>query len=291
MRLLLPLLVLVAGCSSGSSSGDDQVQVLAAAYPFAWAAEQVAGSDATVRNLVEGGGEPHDVELTPRQVQAIGEAGVVVTLRDFQPAVDEAVRDLDAEHRLELSPYTDVQPLRSALDGEAGKSTDPHVWLDPVRMAEVVEQIGERLALVDPDRADGYRDRATAARAELAALDAEYAKRLKTCQRRDLVTAHTAFGYLAERYDLTQTGVTGLDPESEPSPGRIAQVARYAEERGVTTVFTETLVDSRIAETVAREIGARTAVLDPVEGVQEGQDYLSVMRSNLDALTTALGCT
>ena len=290
LRLLLPVLALVAGCSSDPSSGDESLEVLAAAYPFAWAAEQVAGPDASVRNLVEGGGEPHDVELTPRQVQALGEAGLVVFMKDFQPAVDDAVRDLDDERRLELSAHTDVRPLRSDLDGESGDATDPHVWLDPTRMQAVVRVLGERLAEVDPDHADGYRERAASTVRDLAALESEYDTRLATCERRDLVTAHTAFGYLATRYDLTQVGVTGLDPESEPSPGRVAKVARWAKERGVTTVFSETIVESKIADTVAREIGARTAVLDPVEGVQEGQDYLSVMRSNLDAIAAGLGC-
>ena len=290
LRALLPLLAMVAGCSSNASTGEQRLEVLAAAYPFAWAAEQVAGPDASVRNLVEGGGEPHDVELTPRQVQALGEAGLVVFLRDFQPAVDDAVRDLDDERQLELGAHTDVQRLRTDLDNESGDAADPHVWLDPTRMSAVVRIIGERLAEVDPDQADGYRDRAASTMRELAALEAEYDKRLTTCERRDLVTAHTAFSYLATRYDLAQVGITGLDPESEPSPGRVAKVARWAKERGVTTVYAETLVDSKIADTVAREIGARTAVLDPVEGVQEGQDYLSVMRSNLDALATGLGC-
>ena len=291
MRILLPLLVLLTACSSGGgSTGDEPVEVLAAAYPFAWAAEQVAGPDATVRNLVESGGEPHDLELTPRQVQALGEAGLVVYLRGFQPAVDGAVRDLDEERRLDLTGVADVQPLRNALEDTAGSGIDPHVWLDPRRMQTVVEEVGRRLAEADGVHAEAYRDRAAAAVAELGALDAEYRTRLTTCERRDLVTAHTAFGYLAARYDLTQVGITGLDPESEPSPGQIARVARWAKERGVTTVFSETLVDSKIADTVAREVGAKTAVLDPVEGVQEGQDYLSVMRSNLDALTAALGC-
>ena len=290
MRLVLVVASLLLSAACSATERPDGTAVLAAAYPFAWAAEQVAGPDAEVTNLVDSGVEPHDLELTPRQVQALQSASVVVYLDGFQPAVDDAVRDLDAKARLDLGDVVDAQPLSSDLGDETGRGLDPHVWLDPLRMKAMVEEIGRRLAEADPEHADGYRRRAGEAGQSLTALHEELSTSLATCARREIVTAHTAFAYLADRYRLEQVGVAGLSPEGEPSPGRLAQVARYARSNGVTTIFFESLVDPKLAQTVAGEVGADTAVLDPIEGVAGGDDYLSVMRRNGAALVKALGC-
>ena len=290
VRILIALLVLVAGCG-GTGTADERPQVLASAYPFAWAAAAVAGDDARVVDLVKSGGEPHEVELTPRQIGAVEKAALVVYLRGFQPAVDDAVRDSGKSARLDLRPVADVQPLSGALEDETGSGIDPHVWLDPVRMSRVVGAIGDRLARQDPAHASAYQERAVRTQASLAQLDELFRTRLAECRRRELVTAHRAFAYLADRYGLEQVGVSGLDPESEPSPARIAKVARYARSHDVSTVFFESSIDPKLAQTVASEIGARTAVLDPVEGVRDGDDYLSVMRRNAAALAEGLGCT
>jgi len=289
-RLLALSLVLATAACGGSETPDSRAQVLAAAYPFAWAAEQVAGPDAKVTNLVEGGGEPHDIELTPRQVQATRNAALVVYLQGFQPAVDDAVLDVEESARLDLTAASDVVAADSGLGGATEAGDDPHVWLDPRRMSAIVVEVARRLGQADPDNAGEYQARAERTATKLAELDTSFTTKLRSCERRELVTAHTAFGYLADRYRLEQVGVTGLDPEAEPNPGRIADVARYARAKGVTTIYFESLVDPKLARTVAAEVGATTAVLDPVEGVKEGDDYFTVMRRNLDALTNGLGC-
>ncbi len=289
VRVLIALLVLVAGCG-GTGAADERPQVLAAAYPFAWAAAAVAGDDARVVDLVKSGGEPHDVELAPRQIGAVEKAALVVYLRGFQPAVDDAVRDSAKAARLDLRSAADVRPLSDGLEDETGSGIDPHVWLDPVRMSAIVGTVADRLSRQDPAHASSYEERATRTQAALAELDTLFRSRLADCRRRELVTAHTAFAYLAGRYGLEQVGVTGLDPEGEPSPARIAKVARYARSHDVSTVYFESRVDPKLAQTVASEIGARTAVLDPVEGVRDGDDYLSVMRRNAAALAEGLGC-
>jgi zinc transport system substrate-binding protein len=132
-----------------------------------------------------------------------------------------------------------------------------------------------------------------ALRGDLETLDREFTDGLATCQRREIVTSHAAFGYLAARYDLDQVGITGLSPEAEPTAQRLAEVAEEAREHHATTIFFETLVSPKVAETIAQEVGADTAVLDPIEGLQPGStgDYLSVMRSNLAVLRPALGCS
>ncbi len=290
MRRALSLLLLLTAACATTPSSDGRPQVIASAYPFAWATGQVAGDDARVVDLVRGGGEPHDVELAPRQVGAVEKADVVVFLSGFQPAVDEAVRATGAPGALDLRGPTDVQAPTSALTEGSRSGIDPHVWLDPVRMQAVVRAVRDRLMEVDPTHAPAYAARADRALSSLVELDQVFRSELRDCARQEVVTAHTAFAYLAQRYGLEQVGVSGIDPESEPTPGRVAAVASLARQLQVTTVFFGSAASPGLAQTVAAEIGARTAVLDPIEGVAAGDDYLSVMRRNALALHEGLGC-
>ena len=306
-RLLLPVLALALGataCGDDAPAADGRVAVTAAFYPYAFLVERIGGDAVALSTLTPPGAEPHDLELTARQTAALGESDLVVYARGFQPAVDEAVAAQARDAALDVN---DVVELREAShedgeehaeeddehgDGEeAHGDGDPHLWLDPSRYAAVGSAIAERLAELDPDNATSYAERAEELTAELTALDSELATGLQDCERREIVTSHDAFGYLAERYDLEQIAVTGITPEEEPTPGRLAEVARLAEQRGVTTVFFEELLSPRTAESLAREIGASVAVLNPLEGPPESGDYLTAMRTNLDALRAALGCT
>jgi zinc transport system substrate-binding protein len=290
-----------AACSGGDGSGSDpnRVDVVAAFYPLQFLAERIGGDAVTVTNLVKPGAEPHDLELHPRQVGQVAGAELILYLAGFQPAVDEAVAQNGGDRAFDV---TGVQPLlhATAVDhehaGEAGHAEegggkDPHLWLDPTRLATVGDRLADRLAEADPDHAADYAARAETLHTELDRLDADLTQGLRTCQRREIVTSHTAFGYLAERYRLEQVAVSGLTPEGEPAPRRLAEVAREAREHGATTIFFETLVSPKVAETVAREVGARTAVLDPIEGPPAQGDYLSAMRTNLQTLRTALDCS
>ncbi|MBM0226311.1 MULTISPECIES: metal ABC transporter substrate-binding protein [Micromonospora] len=290
-----------AACSDGGPAGADpeRVDVVAAFYPLQFLAERIGGDAVKVTNLAKPGAEPHDLELNPRQVGQISDGELIVYLKGFQPAVDEAVDQNGGDRAFDVAG---VQPLHDAAagghqhEGEPGHEEetggkDPHLWLDPTRLATVGDRLAERLGRADPEQAADFTARAAAFRADLAKLDTEYAEGLKTCQRREIVTSHTAFGYLAEHYQLEQVGITGLTPDSEPSPQRLAEVAKEAREHRATTIFFETLVSPKVAETVAREVGAKTAVLDPIEGPPADGDYLSAMRANLETLRTALDCS
>jgi zinc transport system substrate-binding protein len=292
-RRLLPLAVgaalLATGCGAHATNDRDP-KIVAAFYPLAWLAGQVAGPDATVQNLTRPGAEPHDLELTPRQVIDVGESKLAFYIRGVQPAVDEAVREHAKGHSLDAA--TLVKTLPAPQDEAAHAPEDPHLWLDPSRFATVATALGERLAAIDAPRAAGYRSRAAQVVTRLNALDGEFRTGLRDCARRDIVTGHSAFGYLADRYGLRQVGISGLDPEAEPSPGRVVSLARLVRTTGATTVFTETLVSPKTAATLAGEAGVRTTVLDPVEGVRPGSsdDYFSIMRRDLATLRPALGC-
>ena len=258
---------MAVGC--GTSPDGERVRVVAAAYPLAFAAERVGGPSVDVENLTPPGADPHDVELAPRDVKRIREADVVLYLGgDFQPAVADAAAD--AQRAVEL---------------RAGER-DPHVWLDPIRFARLVERIGAELDR--PQAAARLAD-------ELRRLDADFDRGLADCRRRAFVTSHAAFGHLARRYGLQQIPITGLTPEVEPSPRELEEAVEQVRESGATTVFLEPLASPRLASTVAREAGAETAVLDPLEGLADerladGENYFTVMRANLRALRHALGC-
>ncbi|MFC4051135.1 metal ABC transporter substrate-binding protein [Actinomadura syzygii] len=301
----LALAGLAAGTAACADAGADvppgKTVVVASFYPVAWLAERVGGGDVVVRTLTEPGAEPHDLELTARQVASVEDADQTVYVKGVQPAVDDAVkghakgRSLDAASLVETLPPPGETDDAEAHDGvrHAESPYDPHVWLDPSRMAAVATALGERLAAADPAHAAGYRSRAGGAAAALGALDRAFRDGLRTCARRDIVTAHAAFGYLADRYGLRQIPVAGVDPASEPSPRRMAALTRRVAASGATTIFTETLVSPKVARSLAREAGVRTAVLDPAEGVADGADadYLTIMQGNLRALRPALECT
>ena len=173
-------------------------------------------------------------------------------------------------------------------------AADPHFWLDPTRLADVATALGDDFARRDPANAADYRANAAALVADLDALDAEFRAGLAQCRTRELVTGHAAFGYLAERYDLHQEGVAGVSPDIEPDAATLRDLSAHVRDAGVTTVYSESLVSPALAETVAREAGARVAVLDPLEGITDasrGRDYLEVMRANLATLRAGQECS
>lgn len=267
------LALLVAGCG-GASGANGKTSVVAGFYPLAFAAEQVGRANADVTNLTPPGAEPHDIELSPKDVGRIQSADVVLYLsHGFQPAVEQAV---DGAHGTKVDALAGI-PLRPG---------DPHVWLDPVLYARVVRTVGAALH---------ERARAAALAGRVLALGRAYRTGLARCARREVVTTHAAFGYLAARYGLKQVPITGVDPESEPSPQHLQSLIELVRREHVKTVFFERLVSPRLAETVARDAGAQTAVLDPIEGLtpseqDHGATYFTLMRRNLRELRSALGC-
>jgi len=314
----LAALALTACGSSDASTGDsgagaERLDVVVGAYPYEFVAQRVGGDAVTVENLTEPGAEPHDVELTARQVAAVGEADLVVRSAGFQPALDEAVAQQEAsvldvlelvETRAGADPHAGEERAEEghaedehadeeqhAEEEHADGTVDPHVWLDPQRLATIADEVADRLADLSPDQADGFRERAQQLRTELEQLDTELAEGLASCERTQVVTSHEAFGYLTERYGLEQVGISGLSPEGEPSPRRLAEVAEIARANGVTTVFFEETVSPRVAEQLAREVGATAEVLSPLETAPGSGDYLTAMRTNLEQLRTALGCS
>lgn len=300
--LLLPALAAAALAGCADDGGSEGLEVVVTAYPFEFIADGVAGDVATVTSVAPAGTEPHDLELSPSGVASLTTADVVLMLSGFQAAVDDAIG--------EVSPGTVVVDAADSADlltleeeHEHGDSAeveehdhdhgelDPHFWLDPIRVADVADAFADAMAEADPENAGVYRDNAAALRADLEALNEELTTGLSSCADRTFVTSHEAFGYLAEAFDLEQIGITGLEPEAEPSPARVAEVLQQAREAGATTVFTEPGGVVAGADEVAAELGVALATLDPIELAPAEGDYLTAMRANLAALHQGLACT
>lgn len=299
--------IVMAGCgdaggSDSSEANPDAPQVVTALYPLTYLVERIGGDAIAVTDLTPPGAEPHDLELTARQVGSVTDADLVVYIGDgFQPALEDVVageaaafdvlegRDtLTDEHGDEDEHGDDDHGEEDEHGDESG--TDPHVWLDPLLFAEIAADVANRLAEIAPDDADTFRSNAADLTDDLEALDRDLTDGLASCERREIIVSHEAFGYLTEAYDLEQIGVAGTDPESEPSGARLAELERIARELGVTTIFFEELASPDVAETLAGELGIEVDVLTPLENAPAEGDYLEAMRANLDALRGALAC-
>jgi zinc transport system substrate-binding protein len=298
-RILTAILVVIVtgvACSSNKTpAASGKLRVVTAFYPIELAARRIGGNFVDVSNLTPPGAEPHDLELKPSDVTAIRGADLILYFDEgFQPTVDDVIKGMsDASRVVDL---LEGMPLKSPSGAnEENLTVDPHVWLDPVLMRKLVVSVAEALTMALPSQAAEIRAAAAALEAELAALDEEFKTKLASCARHEIFTSHAAFAYMADRYGLNQIPISGLTPESEPSSNRLQAIADQARADHATTIFFETLVSPRISEAIARIVGAKTAVLNPIEGLTSeetaaGDDYFSVMRSNLKNLVEALDC-
>ncbi len=297
-------LIVACGSDEDGGSNDPGLSVTAGFYPIYEAASAIGGDEADVVNLTPTGGGPHDLELTPKTTAEVEDADLNLYLgENFQPAVEKAVSQsggtsVDLLEGLELRPADDGIPgVRGEVDGEKlDGGFDPHVWVDPAGFLEIIDGITEAFVAADPENADTWQANARNYRDQIADLDGDFRKTLADCDTRTLVTSHAAFGYLADRYGLVQAPIAGISPEEEPDPQSLAAVAERAKEDGVETIYFETLAPRKLADTVAREIGASSDLLDPVEGLDAegesaGKTYESIQRDNLNRLKKGLGCT
>ncbi|GAA2597788.1 metal ABC transporter substrate-binding protein [Streptomyces tubercidicus] len=302
---VLGLLALSACSPSGGARTEDgKLRVTASFYPMEFLAQQIGGKHVEVTSLTKPGAEPHDLELSPQQTAQLGESGAVVYLKGLQPAVDEAVKQSGAKHVADAAALTSLEEHGTEVDGhhhttgdnhshsesEGGK--DPHIWLDPVKYAEVAKGVNKTLAQADPDHKADYQKNTNALVKKLDGLNTAFKDGLKKRSSDTFLTTHAAFGYLAERYGLTEEAISGLDPEAEPSAKRIRDLHTLAREHHVSTVFFETIANPATAKALAGDLHLKTDVLDPLEGINaksRGKDYFGVQRANLAALQKALG--
>ncbi|MEU1480478.1 zinc ABC transporter substrate-binding protein [Streptomyces sp. NPDC005760] len=309
-RRLIPMvaaagaLSALSACSTDSAAagGTGTFDVVASFYPMAFLAEQIGGDHVHVTSLTEPGQEPHDLEISAKQTAQLQESDAVLYLKNLQPSVDDAVNQSGIKTKIDAASLTSLEEHGNEVGGHAAEhddehgeeagGEDPHIWLDPVKYSEVAKGVGAAFEKADPDHAAAYKANTAALVKKLDALNTKFEDGLKNTDTKVFITTHAAFGYLAERYGLTEEAINGLDPESEPSAARVKDLEKMAKADGVTTVFYETLVSDRTAKTIASDAGLRTDVLDPIEGITKksrGKDYFSVQEANLKALQSALG--
>ncbi|MFG3017606.1 metal ABC transporter substrate-binding protein [Streptomyces sp. NPDC048254] len=301
--------VTALGIATLSACGGDataaqtgKFDVVASFYPMAFLADRIGGNHVHVTSLTSPGQEPHDLEISPKQIIGIEKSDAVLYLKNLQPSVDDAVAQSSVGTKIDASALTTLEQHGNEAGGHAAShdtskneelsGLDPHIWLDPVRYAQVAEGVGKAFEKADPDHAADYRKNTAALVKKLDDLNTRFKDGLANTKTKVFITTHAAFGYLAERYGLTEEAINGLDPESEPSAARVKDLETMAKADGVSTVFYETLVSDKTARTIAADAGLKTDVLDPIEGItakSRGKDYFAVQEANLKALQTALG--
>lgn len=290
------LSVLTTACGDADAGGDGsgRIQVVAAVYPLEEAAVLVGGDMVSVDTLTPPGVEPHDLELTPGDLETIGEADLILYLGGgFQPAVEDAIAAAATGMSVDILAAVGARtPLLDDPEGEL--EDDPHVWLSPPRYLDLVAAVEEALSGLASSDAGTFRARSGTWSERLTTLANDF-EVLRSCERDLLVSGHEAFGYLAADHGLRQVGIAGVSPEAEPGPARLAEIRQLVEDEGVTTVFAEELLPSDAAETIAAETGAQVAVLHTIETRTEEQrdagiGYEELMRENLAALEDGLGC-
>jgi zinc transport system substrate-binding protein len=296
IAVVLAATIAACGGSGGAANTTGRLQVVTAFYPLEMIANRLGGDSVAVTNLTPPGGEPHDLELKPSDVRKVRGADLIFYLDDgFQPTLEDVIRTFSGRDRA-VDMLAGLQLRRPSGENEEGLTIDPHVWLSPPLLEKIVDSAAAVLEKRLPDEKETVRSRVQALKADIERLDGDFRAGLSNCRRIDIFTSHAAFAYLADRYGLRQVALTGLSPEAEPTSKHLQDVAKQARASGATTIFFETLVSPRVADSVARIVGAKTAVLDPIEGLTPeekaaGEDYFSIMRKNLSALRKALDCS
>lgn len=291
----------ITGCSRAPARQSGEPNKLVAyttIYPLYDFTVNVGGDKVEVINLVPPGAEPHEWEPSPRQMAEISKGGILIYTsfgKDYW--VEKALNNINDANfsAVEASKGIELSHSSGAGNHDPGNpdSVDPHIWLDPVLAKKMVVNIKEGLMAADSSNRSYYEQNAEAYIEELELLDTEY-QVLKNAPQKDFITSHAAFGYLAARYGLNEVPVRGMSPESEPTPAKMAEIIKMAREKNISYVFFESMVDPRVSQTIAAEVGAGTLVLNPLgsltrEEIKAGCSYLSIMRENLANLKLALG--
>lgn len=282
------------------------INVVASFYPLAYVAESIVKELGSVTSIAAGSVEPHDFELSPSHVQEIVTGDYVVYIPQFMPAFDDALKDvanekvidatlgielIEADHQEdEHSHESESDHSHEAEESHDHGNLDPHIWLNPLNMIVMAENLARVIINDRPELNNDITDNLETFKDQMTNLDLTFKSALADCSNTTLLVSHEAFGYLANQYGFNQVGISGFSPEAEPSPARLAEVAKIAKEISASTIYYETAVDPKIALTLADEIGLETAILDPIETKSQNGDYLYVMEENLQNLIKGQDC-
>ena len=279
-----------ATSAAAATTEGGKVRVVTSFYAMEDFTKKVGGDNVEVTNLVPAGTEPHEWEPAATDVTAIQNADLFVyNGASMEHWVDDTLSSLGDKAPASVKA-SDGITLRA---GEEPGEDDPHVWLNPEFAKAELANIRDALAKVDPDHKDDYEANYEKYAAEFDQLDQDYADKLSAVPNKTIFVSHEAFGYLCDAYGLSQVAITGMDAEGEPDAQTMAQIIDQAKQAGAKVIFSEDLVSPKIAQQIADATGASCEVLNPLEGLTQeqldaGEDYVSVMQSNLDELVKAL---
>lgn len=311
--LLSAIVFFLAGCGDTGKSTEDQedtgVKVMTTFYPMYNFAKEVVGDQGTVELLIPSGTDAHDFEPSAKDIAKISDADVFVyNSNEFETWASDVLANIDQDQVQVVEASKDIDLLTSEEeddhdhegedqethdDHDHSHDVDPHVWLDPVLAQKEVEAIRDGLISKYPGKKEAFTRNADAYIEKLQALDADYKEALTHAKNKTFVTQHAAFGYLANEYGLTQESISGISPDQEPSPSRLAELKKYIDEHQVSVIYFEATASSKVAETLAKETGVELSVLQTLESLTEdeqkaGKDYISVMQENLEALKKSI---
>ncbi|MDR7240838.1 metal ABC transporter substrate-binding protein [Neobacillus drentensis] len=308
-RLICPIIIflmMISGCSNAvqtkgekSNEGTKKLQIVTTFYPMYYFTQKVAGSSANVELLIPNGAEPHDWEPTAKDMAKIQDADMFIyNSRYFESWTEKVLKSINDSNLTVVEASKGID-LMNALESEEehhsdhASSKDPHVWLSPVLAQEEVDTIAKALEQLDPNNKKQYENNAVDFKSQLADLDRLYKETIDKANKKEFVTQHAAFGYLAKQYGLTQIPIAGLSPDVEPTLGKLKELAEVTKKKNVKVIYFEGLTSSKVAQTLANEIGAKTEVINPLEGLtkeeqEKGLDFIDVMKNNLEALKLSI---
>lgn len=282
MRRIFSLILglsLLAGCAPQTAEKDSRLTVYTSFYAMEDFAKTIGGNLISLTNLVPPGTEAHDWEPGPRDLAGLEQADIFIyNSNDMEHWVDSIEGQLEEHGVLVLATADTIED----------EQDDPHVWLNPANALIQMQEICDAFCEEDSAHADAYRQNLQEAAEKIRTLDEKYQKTLAGVSKKEFVVTHGAYSYLAGAYGLTQLAIEGMQGTSDPSPAQMAKIIEGIREKGISCIFYEEDGESKVAESIAKECGIKTAPLNPFEGDAQGRDYFTVMEENLKNLENGL---
>ncbi|MCU0576954.1 MAG: metal ABC transporter substrate-binding protein [Desulfobacterota bacterium] len=290
-----------------------RVVIVTTLFPLYDFAGNIGRERVDVSLLLPPGVEAHAYEPKPSDIARISSADLFVYTGNFmEPWVGDVLKGIHSPKLKVVDCSKGVTLFRQEHPGEGhspdhegehyehehghSRGVDPHIWLDLGNARKMSASIAAALVEIDPGGRETYEANARAYDHVLSSLDGRYRETLSSCPRKEFIHGgHYAFGYLARRYNLHYIAAQGFSPDSEPTPRQLAAMTRTIREHSLKYIFTEELVEPRVARTLSRETGAEVLTLHGAhnisrEELEGGRGFAGIMEQNLENLRKALGC-
>lgn len=298
LYLILTIIILLffSSCEVKNSNNfkqEKKINVCTSFYCMYDFANKIGKDKINIKNLVPSGIEPHDYEPSPSDIATLEKADILIyNGAGMEGWIDKVLSSLNNKKLIVVETSRGLKLLKNK-DEDIDLKYDPHVWLNPQNAKKQMEIIKEAFILKDPENKAYYEKNYEEYAKKIDELDKEYKDAVSNFKSKDIIVSHSAFGYLCDAYGLNQIAIEGLLADTEPTPSKMAQIVRLAKEKNVKYIFFEELISPKVAQTIAKEVNAKTAVLNPLEGlsdedIKSNKDYFSIMRENLKVLKEAL---